>query len=526
MLIALGGAALLAGVAGAWSPCGFSMVDTLAPSGYAGRARTAVAASLAFAAGALAGGVATFGGAALLGDALGLGGGLAVGAAAAGLLVAALGDAAGRRIVPQVRRQVPESWRRRMPVALAAGLYGVLLGLGFTTFVLSFATWALAIACLALGDVVAGVTIGLAFGAGRAGPVVVRAPRRDRETGVRAAAAMAERPAILRGLRASAATALLAGAAALALDGAPADAAPRAAAAQAPLAVELFSREAGDPVASGPFLAWESLDGRALFRRGAEDPIELPGADPAVGGAFVAWRDDGQIIIARPDTLGRLAVVDAPGADALAISNTHLVWRAPNPGAGHRMLVLEFATRTTRSVVEAPLGSLGRPSLSGSRLAYHLVGRNTGSRLVTIELTTGQQSIVRRARRGAMLLNPTTDGDRLLYVRATARRQQLMAGLLGDERTDHSLYGIAPTVRRDSGIEAGRRRHREGYPGRRPPALPRRPRPGHTYTLWTTALAGTDAYVTRLRTPASGGGGALTTLMRIRLNVDPTPSRR
>ena len=37
-------AAAAAGVTGAWSPCGFSMVETLAPQGYAGRLRTTVAA--------------------------------------------------------------------------------------------------------------------------------------------------------------------------------------------------------------------------------------------------------------------------------------------------------------------------------------------------------------------------------------------------------------------------------------------------------------------------------------------------
>ena len=56
------------------------------------------------------------------------------------------------RIVPQVRRQVPEPWRRVLPLPLAAGLYGVLLGLGFTTFVLSFAVWALAGISFALGE--------------------------------------------------------------------------------------------------------------------------------------------------------------------------------------------------------------------------------------------------------------------------------------------------------------------------------------------------------------------------------------
>ncbi len=203
-------AAAAAGVTGAWSPCGFSMVETLAPQGYAGRMRTTLAACLTFSAGALAGGAATFGGLALLGQALGAGGAAALGVAAAIALAAAIGEARGARILPQVRRQVPESWRRRMPLPLAAGLYGVLLGLGFTTFILTFAVWALAGVSVAVGDPGLGLAIGLAFGAGRLLPVVVLAPAAATEAGTAFHAAMAERPQILRSLRAVDALALAA----------------------------------------------------------------------------------------------------------------------------------------------------------------------------------------------------------------------------------------------------------------------------------------------------------------------------
>jgi hypothetical protein len=191
-------AALAAGVTGAWSPCGLSMVETLAPHGYARRRRTSVLASLTFALGALAGGATTFGGLALLGLALGAPGPLALGAAAVVSAAAAAGEARGLRIVPQVRRQVPEAWRRALPVPLAAAGYGVLLGLGFTTFILTFAVWALAGASVAVGDPALGVAVGLAFGAGRALPVVALAPV---GAGRAVTAAMCERPAILRGLR-------------------------------------------------------------------------------------------------------------------------------------------------------------------------------------------------------------------------------------------------------------------------------------------------------------------------------------
>jgi hypothetical protein len=195
-------AAAAAGVTGAWSPCGFSMVETLAPHGYAGRLRTTLVACATFALGALAGGAATFGGLALLGQALGAGGTAALAVAAAIALLAAIGEARGARILPQVRRQVPESWRRQLPVPLAAAGYGVLLGIGFTTFILTFAVWALAGVSVAVGDPALGLAIGLAFGAGRLLPVIVLAPAGETGWGAAAHAAMAERPQILRSLRA------------------------------------------------------------------------------------------------------------------------------------------------------------------------------------------------------------------------------------------------------------------------------------------------------------------------------------
>jgi hypothetical protein len=210
-------AALAAGVTGAWSPCGLSMVDTLAPDGYARRLRTSLAACATFALGALAGGALTFGGLALAGAALGAGGTAAVGAAAVVAVAAAVAEARGLRIAPQIRRQVPEAWRRVLPVPLAAAGYGVLLGLGFTTFVLSFAVWALAGVSIALGDPALGLAIGLAFGAGRALPVVALAPFAGTDRGGAVTAAMCERPAILLGLRRVDAVAMAACALALGL---------------------------------------------------------------------------------------------------------------------------------------------------------------------------------------------------------------------------------------------------------------------------------------------------------------------
>ena len=176
------------------------MVETLAPAGYAGRLRTTLVACATFAAGALAGGVITFGGLGAARRRARRGGRRRRGGRASIALAAAVGEARGARIVPQVRRQVPESWRRVLPVPLAAGLYGVLLGLGFTTFILTLRRVGAGRASASRSATRrSALAIGLGFGVGRALPVVVLAPAAATDWGAAAHAAMAERPAILRG---------------------------------------------------------------------------------------------------------------------------------------------------------------------------------------------------------------------------------------------------------------------------------------------------------------------------------------
>ena len=51
--LALGLAALLAGLTGTWSPCGFSMIETLGPTGHIGGRATTIAACVTFTLGAL-----------------------------------------------------------------------------------------------------------------------------------------------------------------------------------------------------------------------------------------------------------------------------------------------------------------------------------------------------------------------------------------------------------------------------------------------------------------------------------------
>jgi hypothetical protein len=474
-------AAFVAGVTGAWSPCGFSMVDTLAPAGYAGRQRVTLPACVAFTLGALAGGVITFGGLALLGSALGGGSSAAASAGAVVALAAAIGEARGARIVPQIRRQVPESWRRRLPLPLAAGLYGVLLGLGFTTFILSFAVWALAALSVALGDPALGLAVGIGFGAGRALPVIVLAPAAGTGWGSAAHAAMAERPSILRGLRAADALALLLCALTVAATEA--------------RAADVVARGALNPSVIGGAAAWDLTNGQAVLIRGAA-ATTLPGRYPAVAPGLVAWREPDRIVVANLETLAPTTAVPAAGADALALTPRWLAWRVRAP-AGDQVFVLDLFGGTPLLVAsEAAPGELGRPSVAGDTLLFHVASTN-GSRVDALNLLTGQRATLRSERR-ALLTNPAALGGDLVYVRSTYQRQQLRLGPLTSRAVsrDRSLYSTVPTGRRDGDHEKGKHRHREGP--KSPQPLAPRPRPGVETTLWSTALDQATAYVTKL----------------------------
>lgn len=466
--IALAAAALLIGLTGTWSPCGFSMVETIGPSGHTGGRGTAIAASVAFVPGAIVGGVVTFGSLAGLGGLAHDAGRVSYLLAAAIALVAAAAEARGTPIVPQIRRQLPEHWRRTLPMPLAATLYGVLLGLGFTTFVLSFGVWALAAIGFAVGDPAVGLAIGVAFGFGRALPIALLAPLADRPAGIGALELMAERPGLYRGARLGDAFALLAAAAVLTTTATAS-------------AARTEASGAADPSVAGSDLAWQLPSRAAVLRRDGET-LPLPGGDPAVGDLRAAViADEGIRLIDRTD-LRVVAEIGAPGVDAVAISEDWLVYRVHRDG---RDVMLARSLADPRSPgperaigAVAGLGQLGRPGLDGNLVVFAIA--ETGiNRIVRYGLDSGRGRTV-LASRSAALSNPSVRrGEKvtkLLYVRATRDRQRLMIKRLGGKHHGQALY-----VRR-----------------------------GRKATLWSTALSVERAYVTLL----VGGGAKIVSVKR------------
>ena len=314
-------AALAAGVTGAWSPCGLSMVETLAPGGFARtRAESALAA-------------ATF----TRRRARGRRDHVRRSRAARPAARRGRGDRPGRRRGRRGRRRggrgARAADRAADPAPGAGGVaprapggprdrggYGVLLGLGFTTFVLTFAVWALAGASIALGDPALGLGVGLAFGArpraarGRAG-----AARARRDRGHVRAPGDPARPAPRRCRRARRGGARPGDRGARE---APARPGPREAG-------ELYAGDAYDPAAGAGLLAWQRPGGIALLRRDGADST-LPGRHPALGGSVLAWLDGDAAVIADAATGALRDRLPAPGAQAIGVSDQILAWRAPD----------------------------------------------------------------------------------------------------------------------------------------------------------------------------------------------------
>ena len=120
----------------------------------------------------------------------------------------------------------------------------------------------------------AGVAVGVAFALGRAVPVVALTPLQGTERGIDLAAAMAERPGTLRAIRGAGALAMSVAAVALALGGAPAAAATE----------QLLTADGTDPSAAGGSVAWQAPgDGQSFIKRGAAGEQPVPGSDPALG---------------------------------------------------------------------------------------------------------------------------------------------------------------------------------------------------------------------------------------------------
>jgi hypothetical protein len=500
LLVAFGAVtAVVAGFAGAWSPCGFSMVDTIGTALGDVRRPVMIFATATFTIGAMAGGVVTFGGLSLLGELVGHGAtGLRDALAAALALAAAFADWRGWRIAPQIRRQVPERWRWIMPLPLACGLYGLLLGLGFTTFVLSFAVWALAGISFAAHSAIFGVVVGVAFGVGRALPVLWIAPRLGTEERDLALERLALEPRLWLGLRRldaiglTVCAAVLGGSSALA-------------------ATVNFS---ADPSAYGASFAWQQPGGRGWLL-GHSKPTELGGRLPALGGGNLAYAVGTKIIVVvLPFSTSHTTIHVPQGATvtALAISAHWLIVRDETATGVTNLFAVSLRHHAKRRYLagSATSGAIGRPTVEASTVAWS----DSTTRYSAIDeenLRSGRRDVLGLATANVQYANPALDEGRLLYEQTDRCAQELLLGLPAISTVGHDrvLLRLPSTVLRDPGYETGY------IPNYNSASLcPNRPAgAGGTTALGSTALSGSTAYVSE--SPVTNV--AHTTILKIRL---------
>jgi len=471
---ALVAAAFVTGIAGTWSPCGFSMIETIN-----GPRRRVWLCCMTFALGALAGGTATFGTLGVLGSFAG----------ARGLVLipvfgvaAAIADVRGLPIVPQIRRQVPEHWRRVLPLPVATLLYGVLLGLGFATFVYAVALWALAGIAFFVASPQTGALVGLAFGVGRALPICVLAPVAHYRAGRSAVDAMAQRPAVLSVVRRLGAACLVV------------------------VAASALVGDAGgattlglgtDPSTSGTTVVWTSPTGGVARDEGTAETRSVP-AHAAVGGSLIAWRDGETVHVGRIADLSAVLDFAVPGVTAVAVSDTWLVTRAGN--ALDARSIADPRTVVRVATTKSP-AQLGRPALDGDLVVYHVATPRL-STIFVFDLATAKRRAVRKSKT-SLLTNPSLLGGELLYDRQTSRAQLVELGPLDEGAYDRAVYRLtAPSVH-DAGHEPGYSHHTRNLPPRT-----------SKWRLWTTALSGTQAYVTLLPRAGAPGAARLLSLSR------------
>jgi hypothetical protein len=507
--------ALVAGITGAWSPCGFSMVETIGSALGDARRGATLLASGTFALGTALGGVVTFGGLALLGQFAGHGfTGLREGLGAALALAAAIADWRGVKIAPQIRRQVPERWRWTLPLPLACALYGVLLGLGFTTFVLAFAVWALAGISFAAGDPLLGVAIGVAFGAGRALPVLWMAPSLRGGRGAQRLDEMAVEPRLWLGLRRLDALGL--GLCALALVGASASAATRVHGAgerslrpiaarpraldEARLRSMTRVPSATDPSAAGDALAWQQIGGAGELSF-AGTTRAIAGAHPALGGATIAWATATGIVVADRTTLVPKLTLAATGVSALAVSDGWLVYRDEDAQGAENLIGVSLTTPAQRRYIFGArlAGEIGRPALDGARVVFSVdTPARSALELLDLQSAAGPR-VLQAASRDALLLNPSLLGGELLFERVTRCAQQLLLGASSGRGRARALLSLPSTVARDHGYQSG---YTHAY--NTASLCANRPAgPGAVEHLGPTALGRLTAYVTEIGAAAS-----------------------
>src|SRR5262249_44608221 len=147
-----------------------------------------------------------------------------------------------------------------------------------------------------------------------------------------------------------------------------------------------------------------------------------------IGGRYVATVNGDSVQLMDRNTLSPIARIQAPGADAIAVSDSWLAYRAPT-GAGDGIYIRYIANPAAPApplllASEGGASQLSPPAVDGSILVY-AIATPRGSRVVQWVMGTHKHRALVRSPR-LLLFSPAVDGKSFAYVRSDARRSRLI----------------------------------------------------------------------------------------------------
>jgi hypothetical protein len=222
-----------------------------------------------------------------------------------------------------------------------------------------------------------------------------------------------------------------------------------------------------DPAAYGPTLARAQRDAgtmRVVVKPPAPDPADTvsPANAPALDGDYLAYEDDQgiKVIDWRDDT--PVAQLDGPYSHP-ALDYPQLAY-IRDEGAYERLILADDISKPNpdeRVIASVRSGAdLGRPALRGGRLAWHRI-LHSGSAIYVLNLATDERRVVKRTNIW-MEANPSVTAQRIVWVEQRPKGSYLRMKWFGSNRTKTLMHVN-----------------------------------GRKTFLWTTALTGQTAYVTR-----------------------------
>ncbi len=231
------------------------------------------------------------------------------------------------------------------------------------------------------------------------------------------------------------------------------------------LAQQASTQGAYDPAAWGASTAVGVLDAgtsSVVVRASGAAVASFPDArSPALDGDLLAYADSAGIRVVRWRTGEEVARVDGPLTKP-ALDWPHLAY--VRTGRGQALELRDLASGRTRLVVRtAPSVDLGRPALRGGYIAWHIAaGRRSQLRLARVKGYRYGRSRVIASSVSGLQVNPSIASGRILWVEQRASSSYLHLRRIAGGRT-RTLARLR----------------------------------GPSRILWTTALGGRTAYVTR-----------------------------